>query len=111
MQPKHRGDKYKIVLVGDSSVGKTCIFMRLVDNSFKTTLPTIGAVSRTIMFNIKEKQVQIDLWDTAGYIYIYIYIYRQEQYRSMVPMFYKNAHGALVIFDITSYVIILDYLM
>ncbi|EAY04500.1 small GTP-binding protein, putative [Trichomonas vaginalis G3] len=83
----------KIVLLGQSSVGKTCIASRFVKSSFlPNAVPTVGAsyLTKTISF---EKQVyELNIWDTAG----------QELYRSLTPMYYRNCHAAIVVFDITN---------
>jgi len=77
----------KVVIIGDSNVGKTCIIQRFINNSFENTQPTIGACH----FNKKYMDVDLDIWDTAG----------QERFRSMVPMYYKGTKGIIICFDIT----------
>ena len=84
---------YKIVILGDSSVGKTSIATQFSNGTFSDLQDsTIGAAffSKTRIVDGKEKKVEI--WDTAG----------QERYHSLAPMYYRGAKGALVVFDITS---------
>ena len=87
MNPQIITRKNKVVLIGDSNVGKTCILERLIKNSFESTKPTIGACHYEKIIN----DIKIDLWDTAG----------QERFRSMVPMYYKGCKGIIIVFDIT----------
>ena len=82
----------KVVFLGDSRVGKTCIVGKFVTGeALETTQPTVGVayLSRTIQVNNKEYKLL--LWDTAG----------QEQYRGMAPMYYRNSKIAIITFDIT----------
>ncbi len=83
---------YKFVLVGDSAVGKSCVATRYINNNFyEFQEPTIGAAFLAKKLNINNKKIKIELWDTAG----------QERYRSLAPMYYRNASGALIIYDVT----------
>ena len=89
--------RYRVVLVGDSSVGKTCILAQLVDHKFsKNEQATVGANSQIYFENVnvndKESRVEIQIWDTAG----------QEKFRSLGPIYYRNAAGALAVFDMTN---------
>jgi Ras-related protein Rab-5C len=77
----------KVVIIGDSNVGKTCIIERFIHNTFEKTQPTIGACH----FNKKYMDVDLDIWDTAG----------QERFRSMIPMYFKGSKGIIICFDIT----------
>lgn len=77
----------KVVIIGDSSVGKTCIIQRYITNTFKSTTATIGACHYNKMIN----DIPIDIWDTAG----------QERFKSMIPMYYKGAKAIIVTFDLT----------
>ncbi|SCW04425.1 LAFE_0H13234g1_1 [Lachancea fermentati] len=87
--------QFKLVLLGDSSVGKSSIVHRFVKDSFdEFRESTIGAafLSQTIKL---EKQddvtIKFEIWDTAG----------QERYKSLAPMYYRNANAALIVYDIT----------
>ena len=77
----------KVVIIGDSNVGKTCIIERLIHNSFEVTKPTIGACH----YEKKINDINLDIWDTAG----------QERFRSMIPMYYKGTKSIIVVYDIT----------
>lgn len=83
----------KMVLLGDTAVGKSCIVGRFIRNEFfEFQEPTIGAAFSTAKVELGRKTVQLEIWDTAG----------QERYRSLAPMYYRGAHGAMVVYDITS---------
>lgn len=83
---------YKIVLLGDSGVGKSNIFGRFTKNEFNMeSKTTIGVEFATKNIEVKGKTVKTQIWDTAG----------QERYRSMASAYYRGASGALLIYDIT----------
>lgn len=77
----------KVVLIGDTSVGKSSIAERFVNNTFSEfNEPTIGAA-----FLAKNlENIKFEIWDTAG----------QERYRSLAPMYYRGASAAIVVYDI-----------
>ena len=82
----------KIVLVGDSGVGKTNILSRFKSNTFNIeSKPTIGVEFASKSVKIKDKKVKAQIWDTAG----------QERYRAITGTYYKGAAGAIIIYDIT----------
>ena len=87
------GDIYlKILLIGDTSVGKTSILCKYIDDEFSDTyLSTIGIEFKIKSLIINGKKVLLRIWDTSG----------QERYRSITQNFYRNANGILFIFDIT----------
>ena len=83
---------FKIILVGDSSVGKTNILSRYLNNTFEeTTKPTVGVEFNSKTYKIQDNIVKAQIWDTAG----------QERYRSITSAYYKGAKGCLLIYDIT----------
>ena len=83
----------KVVLVGDTKVGKTCILDRITSNIFnESTCPTIGTSFKTISFSTQRGPVLLQIWDTAG----------QEQFHSLAPLYYRSAVLAIIIFDLTS---------
>ncbi|KAL0476543.1 Ras-related protein Rab [Acrasis kona] len=83
---------YKMILVGDSGVGKTNILTRYCKDEFNLeNRSTIGAEFATKISDIDQKKIKIQLWDTAG----------QERYRSITVPFYRGAVGALVVYDVT----------
>ena len=82
----------KILLIGDTSVGKTSILCKYIDDEFSDTyLSTIGIEFKIKSLIINGKKVLLRIWDTSG----------QERYRSITQNFYRNANGILFIFDIT----------
>ena len=88
---------YKMIIVGDSAVGKTCIFKKIVSGNFsEKSISTIGMDRRTLTFKIKNSkgndlEVDVQLWDTAG----------QERFRSITTSYYKSSQGLLLMYDIT----------
>ena len=87
-QPLH----YKLVLLGDTAVGKSCLVVRFVrDEFFEFQEPTIGAAFLTSTVDLDDTKVKFEIWDTAG----------QERYRSLAPMYYRGARAAAVVYDIT----------
>lgn len=85
----------KILLVGDMGVGKSCILSRYCDNEFNDIhQSTIGVdfKVRTIKLPQSRKCVKMQLWDTAG----------QERFRTVTTSYYRGAHGAFVVFDVTN---------
>ena len=83
----------KVVLLGDQNVGKTCIVLRYVEGTFGTDVTsTIGAFFLSKKVNINNNNIKLQIWDTAG----------QERFRAMAPMYYRGAHAAILVFDVTS---------
>ena len=84
---------YKLVLLGDSSVGKTSIATQFVNNAFSEFQDsTIGAAFLSKLLVVKGNRINFEIWDTAG----------QERYHSLAPMYYRNAKVILIVYDITS---------
>ena len=86
--------KLKVVLLGDSGVGKTNLISRYVTNKFEEdTKSTIGVefFCKTYKVN-NDKIIKVEIWDTAG----------QERYKSITSVYYKGAKGAFIVYDITS---------
>ena len=89
-------DKYnyllKVVLIGDSGVGKSCLLSRFAWDQFSLdTKSTIGVEFATKTVRIDGQTVKAQLWDTAG----------QERYRAITTAFYREAVGAIIVYDIT----------
>ena len=87
---------FKMVIIGESAVGKTCIFKKITSGVFnEKSISTIGIDRRTLTFKINtsdgEKDVDVQLWDTAG----------QERFRSITQTYYKSSQGLLLMYDIT----------
>ena len=100
---------YKIVTIGNSSVGKTCMIKRFVDDIFnsKDFISTVGIDFSTKMIeiedtkikdanikdaNIKDAKIKLQIWDTAG----------QERFRAITSTYYRIANGIIVVYDITN---------
>jgi len=87
-----RGVSCKVVFLGDTSVGKSCLTVRFVRNEyFEFQEPTIGAAFLAKNITHWGKKLKLEIWDTAG----------QERYRSLAPMYYRGAKAAVVVYDIT----------
>ncbi|OHT01803.1 Ras-related protein Rab11E [Tritrichomonas foetus] len=83
----------KIVLIGDSGVGKSNLLSQFARNQFNAdSKTTIGVEFATKTIQIKNKTVKAQIWDTAG----------QERYRAITSAYYKGANGAMILYDITS---------
>ena len=83
----------KVVMVGDTRVGKTCVLEKLTSGIFKeSSPPTIGAAFKSHILETKEGCVSLQIWDTAG----------QEKYRALTQMYYRSANVALLFFDLTN---------
>ncbi len=82
----------KVVLIGDSGVGKSNILSKYIGNIFThDTRATIGVELATKTYRVKDKIIRLNIWDTAG----------QERYKSITAAYYKGAKGALLVYDIT----------
>jgi len=83
---------YKIIMVGDSTVGKSSILNYYINNSFQLSHnSTIGIDFKSKVTNINGKDIKLQIWDTAG----------QERFKSIVRSYYRSCHGAIVVFDMT----------
>ena len=84
---------FKLIIVGDSNVGKTNIMSKYIHNTFNyTSKSTIGVEFGTKIVKIDNKKIKAQIWDTAG----------QERYKSITSAYYKGAKGALIVYDITN---------
>lgn len=85
--------KFKVGLVGESGVGKSCLLIRWVDDDFFTEDDkyTIGVDYKFKSVQVKDKNVKLQIYDTAG----------QERFRTVTASFYRGAHGILLVYDIT----------
>ncbi|XP_060974917.1 ras-related protein RABA5c-like isoform X1 [Cannabis sativa] len=91
---EEQGEEYlfKIVLIGDSAVGKSNLLSRFATNQFDpTSKATIGVEFQTQVVDIDGKEIKAQIWDTAG----------QERFRAVTSAYYRGAVGALVVYDIT----------
>ena len=84
---------FRVIAIGDSSVGKTSIINKFLRDSFDPNESnTIGAFYDSFTEERGNQIIEIQLWDTAG----------QEQYRSLGPVYYRGASGAIIVFDLTN---------
>eukprot|EP01040_Poterioochromonas_malhamensis_P013790 gene13790-15207_t len=82
----------KVVLLGDTGVGKSSLVLRFVTNNFKPySESTIGASFMSKLITVNSKPIKFQIWDTAG----------QEKYHSLAPMYYRGAAAAILVYDIT----------
>ena len=82
---------FKIIVVGDSGVGKSCLTMKGTKNHFEDCYsPTVGFEFFTFNIRINDKNIKLQIWDTCG----------QEAYRSLITSFYRNASLAILVYSI-----------
>lgn len=94
MEDDEQGEEYlfKIVLIGDSAVGKSNLLSRFALDEFDiNTKATIGVEFQTQVVEIDGREVKAQIWDTAG----------QERFRAVTSAYYRGAVGALIVYDIT----------
>jgi len=83
---------YKLLLIGDSGVGKSCLLLRFADDSWSDTyISTIGVDFKIRTLEIDGKVVKLQIWDTAG----------QERFRTITSSYYRGSNGIVVVYDIT----------
>ena len=83
---------YKIILLGDTTVGKTSLIIRYCDSKFnESCLSTIGVDTKVKNIKYDNKKIELEIWDTAG----------QEKFKSLAKNCYKGADGIILIYDIT----------
>ena len=89
---KQIDELFKIVLIGDSGVGKSCILLRFADDKFNENFyATIGVDFRFKNVMVDDKSVKLQIWDTAG----------QERFKTITSAYYRGADGIIIVYDIT----------
>ena len=84
---------FKVLLIGNSDVGKSSLILRYVDQIWNDVfVPTIGVDFKVKSLEVDKKLVKMQIWDTAG----------QERFRNVISSYFKGAHGILLIYDITA---------
>ena len=92
MSNPNKNPTLKVVIIGDSSVGKTCIALRYLNGEFpKQTIPTIAAGFCNVQVKVGKNSYDLLVWDTAG----------QEAYRSLTSQYYRDTNIAFIVFDLT----------
>ena len=94
MSSENQNKTTKVVLIGDSGVGKTCIISRFISNEFEKNLDSTDGASygtKELYLPKLKKKIILDIWDTAG----------QERYKSLTKFFYKDAQIIIMVYDIT----------
>ena len=85
--------QYKLLFLGDTSVGKTSLLIRYIDNKYDgESLPTVGVDVRYKYVTLENKKIRVDIWDTAG----------QERFKNITKNYFRGAHGIILVFDITN---------
>ncbi|KAF3337324.1 ras-related protein RABD1-like isoform X2 [Carex littledalei] len=83
---------FKLLLIGDSSVGKSCLLLRFADDSYVDSyISTIGVDFKIRTIDLDGKTVKLQIWDTAG----------QERFRTITSSYYRGAHGIIIVYDVT----------
>lgn len=85
--------KVKIVLAGDTNVGKTTLFNKLRQEDYLKETPTIGVDFTVLRKKINNEKIKINVWDTAG----------QEQFKSIVSSYFRGISGTILMFDLSEY--------
>jgi len=92
-RPKEYDHLFKIVIVGDSGTGKSCLLLRFTDNNYSDVyISTIGVDFKFRTLKMNGKAIKLQIWDTAG----------QERFRNITSSFYRGAHGIVLVYDVTN---------
>uniref|UniRef100_A0A7N9DFX5 small monomeric GTPase n=1 Tax=Macaca fascicularis TaxID=9541 RepID=A0A7N9DFX5_MACFA len=84
---------FKLLLIGDSGVGKTCVLFRFSEDAFNSTfISTIGIDFKIRTIELDGKRIKLQIWDTAG----------QERFRTITTAYYRGAMGIMLVYDITN---------
>jgi Ras-related protein Rab-35 len=91
--PRDYDHLFKLLIIGDSGVGKSSLLLRFADNTFSPNyITTIGVDFKIRTINVDNQRVKLQIWDTAG----------QERFRTITSTYYRGTHGVIVVYEVTS---------
>jgi len=92
-QSKEYDYLFKLLIIGDSGVGKSALLVRFADNVFSTNyITTIGVDFKIRTLVVDGQRVKLQIWDTAG----------QERFRTITSTYYRGTHGVIIVYDVTN---------